>query len=95
MSLSHRDQSLLPTDGQDRVIREGPTRCRIDKHMQILIDLMDRRGLREENIQEFRLENLGGRVEGKTRKLTHDEVGTIFHDHSEHRVAALRLPARH
>ena len=64
---THRDESLLPGDAQDGVVRPGSARGRVDKHVNILVDNERRGGLAEHDVQVLRTKHRLSRVECQPR----------------------------
>lgn len=64
---AHRDESLLPGDAQDRVVRSGSARGRVDKHVNVLVENERRGGLAEHDIKILGAKHRLSRVECQPR----------------------------
>ena len=94
-SETHRDQPLLPGDGQDGVIAPWAPGRWVDEEVDGLVGHRGRRRLREHDVQVHAPEDLLQRVEGEPTQFAFDEVWTVLHDGLELKVPVPALPARH
>ncbi len=91
---AHRDEPLLPGDGDDCVIAPWATRRRVDEEVDYVVDDPLRWGLGEHDVHIRRLEDLLEGVEGEATQFAFDEIWPILHDGFELDVAVPRLPPR-
>ena len=66
---THRNQTLVPRDAQDGVVRPRPSSCRINEDVNVFIDDQRRRRLREHDLQVRRPKHRLSRVECEPRQL--------------------------
>lgn len=72
LPLTHRHEPLVAGDAQDRVVRAGPARRRVDEQVDVLVDLRRRRGLRKHDVQVRRPKHRLSRVERQPGQLRLD-----------------------
>lgn len=77
---AHRDQTLLPCDGDDGVVAEGTPCGGVYEQVDVLVDYERGRGLLKEDVQQLFLEKLLEGVESEATQFAFDEVGDILQD---------------
>ena len=91
--LSHRNEPLLPSNGDDGVITPWSPSRGVDEQVYGVIGDPGGRGLGEHDVHVGGAEDLLERIESETAKLALDEVGPVLHDGLELDVAVPRLPS--
>ena len=92
IQFSHRNEPLLPPDGEDGVIAPWSAGGGVDEEVDGVVGGPLRGRLGEHDVQVGGAEDLLQRVEGKAAELALDEVGAVLHDGLELDVAIPRLP---
>ena len=91
---AHRDEPLLPADGEDGVVAAWSPCGRIDEEVDDLVGYGRRVGLGEHDVQIGRLKDLLEGVEGEPTQFAFDEVWPVLHNGLEFEVPVAALPAR-
>ncbi len=91
---AHRDEPLLPADGEDGVIAAWPASGRVDEEVDGLVGYCGGRGLGEHDLQVHSPEDLLEGVEGEPTQFAFDEIWSILHNGLEFDVPITALPAR-
>jgi hypothetical protein len=91
-SLTYRDESLLPADGQDSIVAPRSPRGRVDEDVDHLVHNRRRRSLGEHHIEVDGAEDLLQGVESEAAQLAFDQVWAILHDGLELEVPVPALP---
>lgn len=91
---AHRNQSLLPSNGNDCVIAPWSTGGGVDEEVDHIICDPSRWRLGEHDVHIHGAKDLLERVEGEPTQFTFDEVWPVLHDGFELDVPVPRLPAR-
>lgn len=89
---SHRNEPLLPPDGEDGVVAPWSTGGGVDEEVDGVVGDPLRGLLREHDVHVDGAEDLLERVEGQAAELALDEVGPVLHDGLELDVAVPGLP---
>ena len=92
--ITHRNQSLLPGDGDDCVIAPWSTGGGVDEEVDHVVGDPGGRGLGEHDVHVYRPKDLLEGIEGQPTQFAFDEVWPVLHDGFELDVAVPGLPAR-
>ena len=75
---AHRDEALLPGDGDNGVVAERASCGGVDEQVDVLVDVEPGRRLLKEDVKELFFEQLLERVEGEATQFAFDEVGDVL-----------------
>jgi len=89
---AYRYHSLLPGNGQDGVVRVGPTSCGVYENMHVVVEDRGRDGLLKHHLDVLGFKDLLQRVESEPRELGLDQVGPVLHDGFKLDVPVRALP---
>lgn len=90
--MAHRDEPLLPSDGEDGVVAHGSAAGGVDEGENGLVEDCSGWGLGEHDFYVSRLEDLLTTIKCQTAELALDEVWSILHDGLELNVPLRTLP---
>lgn len=93
-NTTHRDEPLLPGDGENGVVAPWAPGSWVDEEVDSLIRYWDRRRLREHDVQVHSAKDLLQGVEGEPAQLALNEIRPVLHDRLELDVPVPALPTR-
>ena len=91
---THRDEALLPGDGENGVVAARAARGRVDEDVDHVVGDPGRWGLGKHDVHINRLEDLLQGVEGEPTQFAFDEIWPVLHNGLEFEVPITALPAR-